>query len=129
MDIFIAIDFDGTIVEHRYPYIGNLVPHALRVIQRLVDNPVNKLILYTMRSGKELNEAVEFCKLHGINFWGVNENPLQKPWTTSPKVYAHVYIDDVALGCPLVSWQETSQSRPYVDWLEVENLLSLKGIL
>ncbi len=75
-----------------------------------------KLILYTMRSGEYLLEAVEYLAAEGIELWAVNENPAQKYWTDSPKVYAHVYIDDAAFGCPLV---EAENDRPIVDWLAV----------
>jgi hypothetical protein len=75
-----------------------------------------KLILYTMRSGEYLQEAIDYLKAEGIEFWAVNENPTQKFWTDSPKVYAHIYIDDAAFGCPLI---EVENDRPIVDWLEI----------
>jgi hypothetical protein len=51
----------------------------------------------------------------------VGENPTQKEWTSSPKCYAHIYIDDAALGCPLVKGE--NGERDYVDWTAVEKLL------
>jgi hypothetical protein len=75
-----------------------------------------KLILYTMRSGEYLREAVDYLAAEGIELWAVNENPAQRYWTDSPKVYAHIYIDDAALGCPLV---EVENDRPVVDWLAI----------
>jgi hypothetical protein len=119
--LYICIDFDGTIVEHEYPKIGKLVPNALRVISKLQENPEVRTILYTMRSGDRLEDAVEFCLKNGIKFWSVNENPSQNRWTTSPKVYGNIYIDDAALGCPLI-YQDGI--RPYVDWNAVEGILS-----
>jgi len=80
----------------------------------------DKLILYTMRSEKYLDEAVEFCKKRGIEFWGVNHNPEQSVWTSSPKVYAHFYIDDAMLGAPLIKeWGK----RPYIDWKVIKSLI------
>jgi hydroxymethylpyrimidine pyrophosphatase-like HAD family hydrolase len=111
----VAIDFDGTIVEHRYPDIGEPVPYALETM-RAMQSEGYKLILFTMRSGQFLQEAVDYLGAEGIELWGVNTNPAQKHWTDSPKVYAHVYIDDAAFGCPLI---EKEDDRPVVDWLEV----------
>lgn len=128
----IAIDFDGTLVRHDYPDIGTEVPAAFGVL-KLLQEYGHKLILHTMRSdGPEkdrrvLSEAVEFCRDKGIEFWGVNENPDQHTWTNSPKPYANIYIDDAALGCPLV--HPVDGGRPYVDWVAVASRLALDGIL
>lgn len=110
--MIIAIDCDGTIVEHYYPKLGKEVPGAFKWIKRFQELGA-KLILYTMRDKKELTEAIEFCSQFGIKFEYINENPNQKTWTTSPKVYANIYIDDAAFGCPLI-WAENG--RPYVNW-------------
>jgi hydroxymethylpyrimidine pyrophosphatase-like HAD family hydrolase len=111
----VAIDFDGTIVAHRYPEIGEPVPYALETMRAMLAQGY-KLILYTMRSGEYLQEAVDYLKAEGVEFWAVNENPTQRFWTDSPKVYAHIYIDDAAFGCPLI---EVENDRPIVDWLEI----------
>ena len=116
-----AVDFDGTIVTHRYPKMGSPVPNALNVLDRL-QGEGHKIILYTMRSGAELLEAVKYLKDQRISLYGVNENPDQKEWTDSPKVYAHRYIDDAAVGCPLVQPYYTSD-RPWVDWFEIERMI------
>ena len=121
--MIIAVDFDGTIVKHEYPRIGEECPNAFRVLKRL---GAHKLILYTMRSGLQLEEAVAFCKEQGLEFWSVNENPEQYSWTDSRKVYAHMYIDDTALGCPVV---KGVGERPYVDWWAIEKLLVERNIL
>lgn len=119
--IYIAIDFDGTIVKHRFPSIGELLPHAIRVIGKLKNVPTVRLILLTMRSdtteGDYLTDAIEFCKQNGVEFWVVNENPDQDTWTSSRKVYSHYLIDDTAVGVPL---NQSGDERPWVDWLEVE---------
>lgn len=124
--MIIAIDFDGTVVEHEYPDIGAQVPHARRVIKRLAERN-HKLILYTMRSGDELNDAVRYMKtVIEVDLYGVNANPQQSEWTDSPKAYAEVYIDDAALGCPLIY---PINKRPFVDWLKVEEQLIYRNIL
>ena len=117
----IAIDFDGTLAKHEYPDIGEEVPEAVRVVKKLQSRG-DQLILFTMRSREQLVEAVQWCEDRGINLYAVNHNPDQRYWTESPKVYAHIYIDDAAIGCPLI---EEGDGRPYVDWLEIERMLGL----
>ena len=125
-NMYIAIDFDGTCVTHDYPRIGKEIG-ATKVLKRLVEAG-HKLILNTMRSDKELQDAVNWLKKNGIELYGVNENPTQKRWTNSPKVYAHMYIDDAALGCPLINAPELS-NRPFVDWDSIDLQLIQKGII
>jgi len=104
----IAVDFDGTLVDHRFPDIGRPIPEAFEWLRKLKAAGA-VLILWTMRSdsdkeGPVLTEAVKFCREHGIEFDGINEGPGDRNWTTSPKAYAHVYVDDAALGCPLYDY-------------------------
>lgn len=96
--MIIAIDFDGTIVEHKYPQIGKPLPYAFEVIRELKKQG-HILILWTVRTGKELEEAVEFCRKNGVIFDAINENiaDLQFP-EESRKIYADVYIDDRNFG-------------------------------
>lgn len=115
--MYIAIDFDGTIVDHQFPEIGEPVAGAFEYM-RLFQEAGAALILWTMRSdtdnaGPVLSDAVNFCLSHGIEFAHVNENPQE--WTSSPKAYAHVYIDDAAYGCPLRE-NPRSGGRQVVDW-------------
>lgn len=117
--MIIGVDFDGTIVDHRFPEIGSEVPGAFRWLKSFQEAGA-KLILWTMRSncqnsGDVLVNAVDYCRERGVEFFGVNCNPDQHTWTTSPKVYAHVYIDDAAYGCPLKENPRTD-GRPFVDW-------------
>lgn len=121
----IAIDFDGTVCLHEYPVIGAPAPYALEVIRKLQLNGHN-IILWTMRSGKQLDEAVEYLKSNGIKLYGVNENPTQKSWTDSNKCYCALYIDDAALGCPLI---QVIGKRPYVDWKAVDVWLRERGVI
>lgn len=121
--MIIAIDFDGTCVEHKYPDVGLSVPYAIPSLLRL-SNFGHKLILYTMRSGDELKAAVDWFETNGIPLFGVNTNPQQKEWTASPKAYAQLYIDDSALGCPLRQGIQVPE-RSMVDWPTVINLLGV----
>lgn len=122
--MIIAIDFDGTIVKHKYPHVGEPVPHATDVMRELI-NAGHKLILYTMRSGITLLEAQSYLQDNNIELYGLNTDPAQVEWTQSPKAYAHIYIDDAALGCPLIK----TSARPYVDWIRVREILTEKGYL
>lgn len=115
--MFVAVDFDGTIVTHEYPDIGRPVPGAVEWMKQWQDAGAS-LILWTMRSdtgpdGPVLEDAVRYLADNGIALAGQNENPTQRTWTTSPKAYAQIYVDDAAFGCPLV---EVEGERPYVDW-------------
>ncbi len=121
----IAIDFDGTCVTHEYPYLGTDIG-AVPVLKELVASG-NRLVLYTMRSGKLQKEAVEWFERHNIPLYGININPEQKQWTKSTKAYANLYIDDANLGCPLKTSEITA--RPFVDWAAVRELLVLGGYI
>lgn len=114
--MIIAIDFDGTCVEFRYPKIGPSIG-AAPVLRRLVDAG-HSLILNTMREGEELEQAAEWFRERGIKLCGTNQG-------MNTKMFAHLYIDDSALGCPL----KNDSARPYVDWEEVERLLVERGFL
>ena len=120
MNKVIAVDFDGTVVDHCYPDTGPDVPYAVEVLKDLVSRGY-KIILWTMRSGKELDDAVKWYKDRDISLYGININPDQISWTTSPKAYAQIYIDDAALGCPLYKF--AGFNRVSVDWLKVVRLL------
>lgn len=123
---YICIDFDGTIVEHDYPRIGKPNPGAIEVIKK-INEAKHKVILFTMRDGKALEEAVKYCLDNGISLYNANHNPSQYRWTKSPKVYANIYIDDAALGCPLK--MDSSNKRPMVDWVTVEEWLKENQII
>lgn len=111
--MIIAVDFDGTVVKHAYPKIGEDIG-AVPVLKEFVRQG-HQIILNTMRSGKLLDEAAQWFKDNGISLFGVNHYPGQESWTSSPKVFAQVYIDDAALGCPTVS----DGKNIYVDWVTV----------
>lgn len=126
----INLDFDGTVVTHEFPLIGKDVG-AVPVLRELVAAGWG-LILFTMRSdtdkhGPVLTQAVEWFERHGIPLYGIQRNPTQDEWTSSPKSYAPLMIDDSALGCPLTMSEKSR--RPYVDWPAVRRLLVGRGIL
>lgn len=121
----ICIDFDGTCVTHRYPKIGRDIG-AVPVLKKLTENG-HQLILWTMRSGKELQEAVNWFKENDIPLYGVQRNPTQGGWTESPKAYAELYIDDAALGAPTII-NNTISNRKFMNWYEVYIILSNMGL-
>ncbi len=157
----ICIDFDGTCVSHEFPRIGKDIG-AVPVLKALVEKGHN-LILFTMRSnqskdlpegGREytlyLADAVDWFKKKDIPLFGIQENPNQKTWTSSPKAYGQMYIDDAALGIPLKMDKCSNVDcvnvvvkpsdcpickgrgvigRPYVDWVKVQEMLIVNGIL
>ena len=105
-NIKIAVDFDGTIVEHAYPAIGKEKLFAFRTLQEL-DKMGASLILWTFRTGKELQEAVEFCRKNGIEFYAVNKSYPEEIFdeTVSRKIHADIFIDDRNIG-GLPGWGE-----------------------
>lgn len=140
--MIIAIDFDGTCVKHEFPRIGADIG-AIPVLKELVANG-HKLILWTMRSRKKegssesnslgwnnaskiklesdvLQDAIDWFSRNDIPLWAVNINPNQVSWTNSPKAYAQYYIDDAALGTPVLFDEATD--REYVDWVKMRELL------
>ena len=123
--MIIAVDFDGTCVTHAYPNIGKDIG-AVDTLRALVAKG-HKIMLWTMRSGKELEDAVEWFEQNEIPLWSVNENPTQS-WSSSNKQFAHLYIDDTALGCPLKQdlWL---CKHAYVNWEKVNNYLTSNGII
>ncbi|HLN54820.1 MAG TPA: hypothetical protein VK207_02445 [Bacteroidales bacterium] len=98
--IKIAVDFDGTIVDHEYPGIGKEKLFAFQTLKELEKRGA-LLILWTFRTGKELAEALEYCKRNGIEFYAVNRNYPEEIFdevTVSRKINADIYIDDKNIG-------------------------------
>lgn len=105
----IAVDFDGTIVEHAYPHIGKEKLFAFQTLKQLNKMGAN-LILWTFRTGKELDEAVEFCRKNGVEFYAVNRNYPEEVFneSISRKIDADIYIDDKNAG-GFPGWSEIWQ--------------------
>ena len=133
----IVIDFDGTCALHGYPKETEpkLERNAERVLKLLVENGHN-LILSTMRSDGDvslkvfgtpygLTDAIGWFKDREIPLYGIQTHPTQNTWTTSPKAYGKLIIDDTGIGCPLM----TIRGKKVVDWYGVEKLLKERGIL
>ncbi len=136
----ICIDFDGTCVSHMFPEVGKDIG-AAPVLRELMAQGHN-LILFTMRDdidnptstdpeileegGKYLTNAISWFTQNKIVLYGIQSNPTQSSWTQSPKAYGQLYIDDAALGCPLI---HPEQGRPYVDWIAVRKYLVDNNII
>lgn len=98
----IAVDFDGTIVEHRYPDIGKEKPFAIDTLRQLASEG-HKIILWTAREGELLEDAVDFCRRRGLVFYAINSDTPEgglsfQGKTSTTKLVADVYIDDRNLG-------------------------------
>ncbi len=123
----VSLDFDGTVVTHDYPRVGKDVG-AVPVLEQICDAG-HKIILFTMRGDNcYLQDAVDWFEINNIPLYGINTNPTQSSWTTSPKALADLIIDDTALGAPLKYDSELSK-RPFVDWNIVEQMLKLNGVI
>ena len=102
----IAVDFDGTLVENAYPKIGKPITFAFATLKKLQAEG-HRLILWTYRDGKSLQEAVDFCKKKGIEFYAVNKSYPEEIFDEkiSRKIHADIFIDDRNVG-GLLSWTE-----------------------
>lgn len=96
--MIIAVDFDGTVVEHEYPKIGKPIPFAIDTLLQL-QKEGHTLIMWTVRDGELLDEAVEYCARKGLRFYAANKNyPEEEVTTASRKLNADLFIDDRNLG-------------------------------
>ncbi|MBM3913322.1 MAG: hydrolase [Sphingomonadales bacterium] len=106
----IAVDFDGTVVEHAYPAIGREMLFAFATLKRLQEKG-HKLILWSIREGQTLQEAVDYCKANGVEFYAVNANfpgEVLEPGVSARKVNADIFIDDRNVG-GFRGWSEIYQ--------------------
>ena len=112
----IAVDFDGTIVEHEYPKIGKPKLFAFETLKAL-QKEGHLLVLWTFRAGKPLEEAVRFCAKNGIEFYAVNKSYPEEVFdeSISRKIDANVYIDDRNVG-------------GFPGWGEIWHILNPKGL-
>ena len=101
--MIIAVDFDGTIVEHAYPKIGKERPFATATLRQLQKDG-HLLVLWSVREGELLEEAVKWCKERGVTFYAVNKNTDEEGRENadnpnySRKLKVHMFIDDRNLG-------------------------------
>lgn len=121
----IAIDFDGTIVEHRYPEIGPEIPFAIDTLKMLI-NDRHRLILWSVREGVLLEEAVEYCRKRGVEFYAVNKDYPEEKTTDrnfSRKLKVDLFIDDRNLG-GIPDWgtiyRMINEKKSYADILHEE---------
>lgn len=105
-NLTIAVDFDGTIVENRYPQIGKPVLFAVETLKKLEEEG-HQLILWTYRTGPKLEEAVKYCLDQGIKFYAVNQSYPEEIYdnSLSRKIQADLFIDDRNIG-GLMGWGE-----------------------
>ncbi len=124
----IAVDFDGTIVEHEYPKIGEEKLFAIETLKQ-IQKQGHQLILWTYRTGPELNDAVEYCKKRGLEFYAVNKNYPEEVLddNTPRKLSADLFIDDRNFG-GFVEWSVVWQgfSKESLDNLEQKFLKAKK---
>ena len=114
----ICVDFDGCLCAHHYPMIGKENKPCVEVLKKWQENGVG-IILDTMRDGKQLEEAVQWCKDRGIKLYGIGKEPGQEKWTRSNKCYGIFSVDDRNLGVPLITEEG---ERPRVDWKKIDEL-------
>lgn len=117
--MIVGLDFDGTIVEHLYPSIGEDLGAFPWLKQAAAIGA--RFVLFTMRDGAELQAAAKYIRDNGVDLLALNTNPSQSWWTQSPKAYCHLYVDDAGLGIPLSS--HAAPGRSFVDWDKAGPLL------
>lgn len=122
--MYIAVDFDGTLVKDSFPEIGEELPYAVETVKYFIKRG-HKIILHTSRThhpfeGHDaLTEAEQWCKSKGIDLYAVNDNPYyREKYIKQSKVYADIYIDDHGIGVPL--------KNGLVDWMTIKCIVSLK---
>lgn len=131
--MIIAVDFDGTIVTHAYPKIGKPIPFAIETLKRLQHECHHQIILWSVREGELLDEAVEYCQSRGLEFYAVNSNyPEEKASKGTPrKLTADLYIDDRNLG-GLPDWgviyQMISSGKPFTPYTQENTPTKKSGL-
>ena len=130
----IAVEFDGTIVEHKYPAIGEEIPFAVDTLKMLIRDR-HKLILWSVREGHLLDEAVAWCRERGIEFYAVNKDYPEETTDNnqhfSRKLKVDIFIDDRNLG-GLPDWgtiyRMVSHNKTWYDlMLEARQDMSYEG--
>jgi len=126
--MIIAVDFDGTVVEHEYPRIGKEIPFAIETL-KILQREGHQIILWTFRSGKELQEAVDYCGTQGLEFFAVNKSYPEEKYdlSYSRKIHADIFIDDRNLG-GLLDWGTAYQliTGKTIDMKKKKNLFGFR---
>lgn len=113
--MIIAVDFDGTIVEHRYPEIGEEIPFATETLKMLIQDH-HKLILWTVREGKLLDDAIEWCRKRGVEFYAVNREYPEETTTSNPHYSRKLSAIDI--------WIDDRNVGGLPDWGTIYNMVS-----
>jgi hypothetical protein len=120
--MIIAVDFDGTIVENRFPGIGQEQPFAIETLLRLQQEEHHQLILWTVREGALLGDAVRWCRKRGLEFYAVNQTHPEEETRGTRKLRADLFIDDSNLG-GLPDWgliyRMIKANKPFFNYEEV----------
>lgn len=132
--MIISVDFDGTCVTHDFPETGKNI--GAEIVLKALDDAGHKIICLSMRSDEHtktmgtntIQGIKNWFKKEGISLYAINDNPSQVNFSNSRKVYAHTYIDDQFLGCPL-KFNPTYSDRFFVDWYGVAIILNIRGFL
>lgn len=132
--MFVSVDFDGTCVTHEFPQTGKNI--GAEIVLRALANAGHKIICVSMRSGEHkdsfaidtVKAIADWFKKENVNLYAINDNPAQTSFSNSRKVFAHIYIDDQFLGCPLIENSQYSH-RAFVDWHAVASHLFVNGFL
>ena len=113
----ILVDFDSTmVITDKYPNIVGENKPCISVMKKWINGGVG-IILWTIRSGKALDDAVKWCKEQGLELYGINKNPIQHEWSNSPKIYGVLRVDDSNVGTKLI---HDDKYRPRVDCEYIE---------
>jgi len=129
--MIIAVDFDGTIVEDAYPMIGKPIPFAIDVLHKLANEEHHQLVLWTVRQGKYLDDAIEYCRNNGVEFYAANKlYPEEDEYNFfSRKLCADIFIDDRNVG-GLPDWgliyDMIKNGKKWENAFEIQNELPTK---
>ena len=97
----IAVDFDGTIVENKYPEIGQELPFAIETLKMLIKDR-HRVVLWTCREGELLDAALDWCRERGVEFYAANRDYPEETTDNNPhftrKLKADIFIDDRSIG-------------------------------
>lgn len=117
----IAVDFDGTIVEDRYPDIGPLIPEARDVLDEF-RKAGGKIILWTCRTGADLTTAIRFLRQNGVYIDAANRH-LPENMEAFRRQFPHVPECDIESRKVLADMYIDDRNPGGVDWKNIRELL------